>query len=147
MNLRTFWDAPRPKFHDTIAILSLSVSLSLSLSMKARKNRRFFFCDYTTTFTEFEEVYLEFLFESGWPMGYWLCSPSSVCKLEWIAISGLVCGGLLFWNKFFSTLYSVVFRIVQNISSNWPTCPIQTDPSGFKWFRWQVVLGVDLGCI
>ena len=145
MNLRTFWDAPRPKFHDTIAILSLSLSL---WAWKPEKIEDFSFVITRQRLLSSRKFIRNFFSYQGWPMGYWLCSPSSVCKLEWIAISGLVCGGLLFWNEFFSTLYSVVFRIVQTISSNWPTRPIQTDPSGFKWwFRWQEVLCVDLGCI
>ena len=40
MNLRTFWDAPRPKFHDTIAILSLSLSLSVSLSLSEHESQK-----------------------------------------------------------------------------------------------------------
>ena len=133
MNLRTFWDAPRPKFHDTIAILSLSLSLCQSLSLwawKPEKIEDFSFVITRQRLLSSRKFIWNFISYQGWPMGYWLCSPSSVCKLEWIA-----------------TLYSVVFRIVQTISSNWPTRPIQTDPSVFKWFRWQVVLGIDLGCI
>ena len=125
MNLRTFWDAPRPKFHDTIAILSLSLSL---WAWKPEKIEDFSFVITRQRLLSWRKFIWNFFSYQGWPMGYWLCSPSSVCKLKWIAISGLVCGGLLLWNK----LSKILVQIDQPAQSK----PIHQDLIGFNGRRW-----------